>query len=68
MDLEAEAAKAKRLMIAVLQNMDNWRERTLEIADDCNPQHKVKALSLARDLEMARVSLLRLSGLKSDDT
>lgn len=67
-EAEALAARAKRLMVAVLQNMENWRERSLEIAEDAHPESRVKALSLARDLEMARISLQRLTGMKCDDT
>jgi hypothetical protein len=52
--------------MAVLQNLENWEQRCLEIADNANPGNKVRALSLARDLEMAKHSLRRLAGLKEE--
>lgn len=52
---------ARRVVEAVLANIDNWRERCLEIEANANPGNKARALSLARDLEQARVSLKRLS-------
>jgi hypothetical protein len=53
--------RAARVMRATLENIDNWRNRALEIADHANPGNKVRALSLARDLEQARLSLERLT-------
>lgn len=69
MEQEAETAKAKRLMNAVLQNMEDWRDRTLQIADLAHPAtgNKARALSLARDLEQCRLSLQRLIGMASDE-
>lgn len=53
--------RAKRIMRATLENIDDWYNRTLEIAEHANPGNKVRALSLARDLEQVRLSLERLS-------
>jgi hypothetical protein len=53
--------RARRIIVAVLQNIDNWRERALEIEANCSPGNKARALSLARDLELARLSLCRLA-------
>jgi hypothetical protein len=36
----------------------------LEIADHATPGNKIRALSLARDMEQARVSLTRLAGME----
>jgi PHD/YefM family antitoxin component YafN of YafNO toxin-antitoxin module len=52
--------KARRLVTAVLHSLAEWEQRCLEIADYANPGNKVRALSLAKDLEQARVSLQRL--------
>lgn len=55
--------RAERIITAVLQNIENWQERVLEIEENANPGNKIRALSLARDLEMAKLSLRRLAGL-----
>lgn len=60
-------AYARRIVCAVLANIDNWRDRCLEIEQHANPGNKVRALSLARDLEMARLSLKRLADLRDDE-
>lgn len=60
-------AYAKRIVCAVLANIDNWRERALEIEQHANVGNKVRALSLARDLEMARLSLKRLADVREDE-
>jgi hypothetical protein len=62
-----QAEKAQRIIIAVLQNIGNWRDRALEIEEHANPGNKLLALSLARDLEMCRISLRRLAELPEDD-
>ena len=62
-----QAEKAQRIIIAVLQNIGNWRDRALEIEEHANPGNKILALSLARDLEMCRLSLKRLAGMPEDD-
>jgi hypothetical protein len=61
-------AYARRIVCAVLANIDNWRDRCLEIEEHANPGNKVRALSLARDLEQCRVSLQRMAdNPKCDD-
>ena len=62
-----DSARAARIVTAVLDNIENWRDRVLEIESHANPGNKVRALALARDLEMARVSLGRLAGRAPDD-
>jgi hypothetical protein len=59
-----QAERAERIIIAVLQNIGNWEDRVLEIEQSCPPGSKILALSLARDLEMAKHSLRRLAGLE----
>lgn len=54
--------KARRIVQAVLANIQAWEDRVLEIEANANPGNKVRALALARDLEQARVSLTRLAG------
>jgi hypothetical protein len=55
--------RAERIITAVLQNIENWQERVLEIEQNTEHGNKIRALSLARDLEMAKISLRRLAGL-----
>ena len=52
--------KARRLTQALLANVENWQRRAIEIADAVPVGHKSAALSLARDIEAARCSLVRL--------
>jgi hypothetical protein len=54
--------------VAVLQNIDNWRQRAEEIAEHAIPitGNKARGLSLARDMHQAMLSLKRLSGLDGD--
>jgi hypothetical protein len=61
-----QAERAERIIVAVLENIGNWQDRVLEIADNAIPVtgNKARALSLARDLEMAKHSLRRLAGLE----
>jgi hypothetical protein len=56
--------RAERIIVAVLENISNWQERVLEIEQSCPPGSKIHALTLARDLEMAKHSLRRLAGLE----
>lgn len=65
--MKLEDAYARRIVCAVLANIDNWRERALEIEANANPGNKVRALSLARDLEMARLSLKRLAEINDGE-
>ncbi len=60
--------KARRIVRAVLENIENWESRALEIAEHATPGNKVRALSLARDMEMARLSLTRLTGMEDGQT
>ena len=47
-------------MQAVLENLDNWEQRVLDLVDCCPVGCKHDALALARDIEMARHSLKRM--------
>lgn len=53
--------------MAVLANMDNWTLRAGAIADQCPAGAKHDALSLQRDLMMAKLSLERLSEMGGGD-
>lgn len=64
MPLEGE--RARRIIVAVLQNVGNWEQRLVEIEQHATPGNKVRALSLLRDLEMFRVSLCRLARMEGD--
>lgn len=63
-----EGARARRIIVAVLQNVRNWEERLNEIADAAIPAtgNKARALGLLRDLEMFRLSLCRLAELEGE--
>lgn len=54
----------RRIIMAVLINIDGWRNRTLLIADQMPTGARYDALHLAKDIEMARVSLCRLANMK----
>lgn len=58
--------KARRVILAVLENIANWEARAEAIADNCPPGCKREALSLAKDLANAQVSLRRLAGIKEE--
>lgn len=51
-----------------MENIANWESRALEIAEHATPGNKSRALSLARDMEQARVSLTRLAGMGEETT
>jgi hypothetical protein len=57
---------AHRIIVAVLQNIENWRERVLEAEAAAIPGNKARLLALARDIEQAHISLRRLSGIDPD--
>lgn len=58
-------ANFERVVRAVLQNIANWEVRLMEIEQAATPVtgNKARALSLRRDMEMAKISLRRISGL-----
>jgi hypothetical protein len=58
--------KARRLVKAVLANIDNWTLRIEEIEAHANVGNKARALSLLRDMEMAKISLNRMAGLDDE--
>lgn len=60
--------RAERIIMAVLANMDNWRERLEEIEEHAIAVtgNKGRALALLRDMQMAKISLRRLAGLEPD--
>jgi hypothetical protein len=61
--------KARRLVVAVLANIEDWERRALEIADAATPVtgNKARALSLARDMEQCRLGLTRLAAAVMED-
>lgn len=63
-----EGARAKRIIVAVLQNIRNWEDRLEEIADAAIPVtgNKARALALLRDMRMAHVSLCRLAEMEGE--
>jgi hypothetical protein len=58
-----EDARAKRIIVAVLQNIQNWESRVMDAERTAAPGSKYGLLALARDMEFARRSLCRLSGM-----
>jgi hypothetical protein len=56
-----EPERAARVIQAVLENMQNWQARVEAIAETMPAGSKHEALALARDLHMARCSLIRLT-------
>lgn len=60
-----EPDRQDRLIRAVLENIANWEVRLMEIEQAASPVtgNKARAMSLRRDMMMAKVSLRRLAGL-----
>jgi hypothetical protein len=56
--------RSERIINAVLANIQNWEDRLSDIAEAAIPVtgNKTRALALARDMHMARLSLKRLAG------
>lgn len=54
----------RRIIKAVLINIDGWRNRTLLIAERMPTGAQYDALHLAKDIEMARLSLCRLTKME----
>lgn len=63
-----EGARARRIIVAVLANIDNWTQRLDEIAEAAIPAtgNKARALALQRDLMLAKISLCRLAEMEDD--
>jgi hypothetical protein len=63
-----EGARARRIIIAILQNVGNWESRLEEMAEAAIPAtgNKARALSLLRDMEMFKRSLCRLAEIEGD--
>lgn len=59
-----EGARARRIIIAVLENIENWQERLAEIERRAVPGNKARILALMRDIEFAKLSLIRLAELE----
>lgn len=57
---------AERIVVAVLQTIDNWRDRVLEAESFAIPGNKARLLSLARDIEQTKISLQRLTGIPGE--
>jgi hypothetical protein len=52
--------RARRIVHAVLENMDDWMERLREVEAHANPGNKIRSLELLRDMERCRQGLRRL--------
>lgn len=61
MPLEGE--RARRIIVAVLENVSNWEQRLVEIEQNASVGNKSRALALLRDMEMAKLSLRRLADI-----
>lgn len=61
-----EGARAKRIIVAVLENMNNWQDRLAEIEAHAIPGNKARVLALMRDMRMAHLSLCRLAEIEGD--
>lgn len=61
--------KLARILRATLASIDGWRERAIEIAEAAVPAtgNRARALSLAKDMELARLALRRIAGMEADD-
>lgn len=58
--------RARRIIIAVLQNIENWEQRLIEIEEHAIPGNKARVLALMRDVHFAKVSLCRLANLEGE--
>lgn len=63
-----EPERARRIIKAVLENVQNWEDRIEGIAEGCPAGSKHEALSLLRDMKFAKLSLERLSGITENAT
>lgn len=62
--IEREAAKARRLIAAVLSNLDAWISELEIIEANANPGNRIRSLHLLRNMAQARMALQRMA---SDD-
>jgi hypothetical protein len=62
-----DEARAQRIVIACLANIDNWETRLAALVDAAPPGSKLEALSLLRDVTFAKASLKRLAGIEDDE-
>jgi hypothetical protein len=53
-------AKVRRVLAAMLANIDGWYEAVAEIESTAHPGNKVKALHLMVNMKQARASLEHL--------
>jgi hypothetical protein len=58
--------RARRIIVAVLENVRNWEQRLVEIEKTCPVGCKHEALSLLRDMEHAKISLRRLADIDTE--
>lgn len=60
--------RARRIIEAILANLDTWTEQALEIADHAHvsTDNKRRGLHLAKSLAQAKASLRRLAGLPDE--
>jgi hypothetical protein len=60
-DIDAEQRRAKRVIDAVLSNIDSWILDLTEIEQSARPGEKSRPLHLMRNMAQARLALLHLS-------
>jgi hypothetical protein len=58
-----EGERARRIIVATLENVSNWEQRLVEIERRCPVGSKHEVLALLRDMEMAKLSLRRLADI-----
>jgi hypothetical protein len=58
-----EGERARRIIVATLENVSNWEQRLIEIEQRCPVGSKHEVLALLLDMKHAKTSLRRLSGL-----
>lgn len=60
-DIDTEQRRARRIIDAVLSNLDSWIVELTEIEQSASPGEKSKPLHLMRNMAQARNALLHLS-------
>jgi hypothetical protein len=58
-----EGERARRIIVAVLENVSNWEQRLVEIEEAAIPGNKARILSLMKDMQFAKLSLKRLADM-----
>jgi hypothetical protein len=61
-----EGERARRIITAILANVQNWEQRLIELEAVAIPGNKARILALMRDIRMFRVSLCRLAKMDGE--